>query len=113
MDNYNIFIERSSDDDKQEKLEYSISKKDILKTIPKNAINISNEQLSKTMTEWRWRIFKFDNFDNNMDTFIEISYKKPNETRKYISANGKWVERDIGIEFDKFVVLNKYAYSNT
>lgn len=104
----NIFIERDSNE-KQDKSECSISKKDILNTIPKNALDKCNGQLANIMTEWRWRIFQFE---KDKETFIEMSFKKPTESRKYINTVGKWVERNVGKEFDSFVIVEKYAYCN-
>ena len=102
----NIFIERDPDE-KQDKSECSISKKDILDTIPKNALDKCDKQMANVMTEWRWRIFQFE---KDKETFIEMSFKKPNESRKYINNTGEWVERNIGKEFDPFVIVEKYAY---
>lgn len=107
MDDNNVFLERDPNDD-QNDTEYTVSKKDILKSIPKNAFDKSNKTMATTMTEWRWRIFRFS---ENKETFIEISFKKPDETRKYINGDGIWVERNIGNEFDSFVILEKYAYT--
>lgn len=85
-----------------------LSKKEIMESIPENCLKVQNVDLSKTNAEWRWRFFKFPNKKNEV---IEMSYKQPNKNRKYINKDGEWVEREIGDEFDKFVISEYYHYT--
>ena len=90
-----------------------VSKVEILKSIPTGAIKTEQKELKETHTEWRWRIFKFPKGTNGeTKESIEISYQKPNQDRLYVNKNGEWVNREIGPEFDKFVVDQFYHYAN-
>jgi len=90
-----------------------VSKVEILKSIPQSATKTEQIKLKETHTEWRWRIFKFPNGnDGQTKESIEISYIKPNEKRLYVNRNGEWVNREIGPEFDKFVIDQFYHYTN-
>lgn len=119
----NIFIthmkNKSSKDDifiKYENIEQndqgnentSLSKEEILKSIPENALKVANNELTKTHIEWRWRIFEIPNRANKL---IEMSFKKPNDQRMYINKSGSWVNSEVGKEYDKFVVDEYYSYS--
>lgn len=85
-----------------------LSKKEILDSIPIDCSNVSNNNFSQVMTEWRWRFLKIPDKNNEV---VEISYKTPNENRKYINNKGDWVERNIGTEFDIFVTDEYYFYT--
>lgn len=85
-----------------------LSKKEIIDSLPKNCTREQNPEIAKTHIEWKWRFFKFPNKNNEV---IEISYKFPNENRKYINKMGKWVDCDIGNEFDEFVISEYYHYT--
>lgn len=87
----------------------TLSKKDIISSIPSDCLKSRDIDLLKTKTEWRWRIFKFPNKENDV---IEISYKSPHEKRKYINKTGDWVERNIGEEFDIYVIDEFYHYTD-
>jgi hypothetical protein len=90
-----------------------VSKVEILKSIPVGATKTEQKEKKDTHTEWRWRIFKFPNGnDGQTKESIEISYVKPNEKRLYVNKNAEWVNREIGPEFDKFVVEQFYHYTN-
>mgnify|MGYP000555980452 CR=1 FL=1 len=86
----------------------TLSKNEILKSIPNNHFKKADDIMAKTNIEWRWRIFKFPNKTNEV---IEISFKKPNEDRKYINKFGEWVVRNISSKYDKYVIDEYYAYS--
>lgn len=90
-----------------ESINMSILKNDLLNSIPKNATSEENIIFAKYKTEWRWRIFKFPEKDNEV---VEISKKEPNKNRLYINKNGDWVERNIDKSFDKYVIEQYYAY---
>jgi hypothetical protein len=95
-------------DELEENIPTSISKDEILRSIPKNALKKSDNNLSQTKTEWRWRIFKFPNKKSDV---IEISFKKPSDKRMYINGNGTWVYREIDTQLDQFVVDEFYTYN--
>ena len=111
--NDSIFIKQSEIKTKDKNMNNtysSLSKKEIIGSIPTDYLKKQYTNLSKTHAEWRWRFFKFPNKSNEV---VEISYKPPNEKRKYISKDGEWVERDIGNEFDTFVISEYYHYTGT
>ena len=89
-----------------------VMKTEIIKSIPSDAIKKENVELQKTKIEWRWRLFKFPNTENGDKEAIEISYIKPNSERLYINKKSKWVNMEIGKEFDNFVVDQFYHYTD-
>ncbi len=103
-----IFLKRSEvESDKIDSI--PLTKSDVIESIPKNFVKSVDKVLEKVSTEWRWRIFKFPNRENEV---VEISFKKPNEKRMYINRTGEWVYREINQDFDKFVVDEYYVYSD-
>jgi hypothetical protein len=104
MDNTNIFIKKTELNNDKETIKYS--KSEIMKSIPDNSLKNTNEELSKTKIEWRWRFFKIP----NKNDIIEISFKKPNENRKFINKNGDWIDFNIDDIFDQFVIDSFYHY---
>jgi len=58
------------------------SKEEILKAIPKEAVENQNIELGLLLVEWRWRFLKKINTKN----IVEISYKNPNENRLYLNS---------------------------
>jgi PAB1-binding protein PBP1 len=82
-----------------------VLKDDIMSNIPEDAKNRNSEdeKLAQTKTEFRWRIFKSD----NENEFIEISMKKPNESRLLFNHDGKWIESDNN-SYDQYTVVKKY-----
>lgn len=112
-----IFIKRSEIESDEESDRYdgstdskniAISRKEIINMIPKNCSKQKNTELAKTKTEWRWRVFKLPNKDNES---IEISLKHPDEERKYIDKNGSWVNCKVSEEFDAYVTCEYYHYA--
>lgn len=103
-----IFIEQ---DIKQNKL-YKLYKKNIIKSIPNDALKEPDNILAKNKTEWRWRIFKFPHKNNET---IEISYKNYKENDKYrffVDKNGDWVKQeDLDKNFDQFLIDQYYIYA--
>lgn len=102
-DKNDIFIKHN------EKTVSSLSKKEILDSIPKDSLKTPNEFLGKIKTEWRWRIFKIPGKDNEI---IEISYKKKDQSRMFINNSGEWVSTNVDQSFDKFVINQFYSYSD-
>jgi hypothetical protein len=103
MDNdEDIFVTKSKDDKKK-----ILTKLEVMQTIPQNAINIENKIAQQTCKELRWRIFKLPNKKNE---FIEISYKHPKEERMFLNKNGKWINDNIPIEYDIFLINQYYIY---
>ena len=105
----NIFVKQTEESENNNDDISVLSKEEILESIPKEALKKKDSNLAKINTEWRWRIFQIPDREN---TLIEISFKKPNDERMYIGKNGKWVNSQVGKEFDKFVIDEYYVYSN-
>ena len=112
----NIFVKQnefSKQNDFVEKNEMTdnkiLSKKEIIDSIPKPNFKKRNEDKSKTNIEWRWRFF---NIPNKKNELVEISYKHPEKKRKYINQSGEWVEREISLDFDKYVTNEYYHYTD-
>lgn len=100
----NIFMTKS-DCEKQ----LILSKYEVMQTIPSIAVFKKDEHASELCKELRWRIFKFPERENEI---VEISYKLPNEPRMFMNKYGKWVNRDIGDEYNQFLVKEYYVYEN-
>jgi len=83
-----------------------LSKDEIMNSIPKEATENENIDQQNNATEYRWRIIKLPNKKNDI---IEMSYKKPNEERFFMSRVGNWVKYD-GIDFSSYVVKTYYFY---
>lgn len=98
----NIFITRSECEKN-----IVLSKFEVMKTIPTVALQKQNTDSANTCKELRWRVFKLPNKENEI---IEISYKLPNEPRMYMNKSGKWVSREIGNEYDQFLIKEYYIY---
>ena len=82
-----------------------ISKDLLAQNIPQDSLDKPIDALALKCVEWRWRFFKID--ERN---FIEISQKYPDQERKYIDNTGKWIECNIGDEWNKYCVSSKYYY---
>lgn len=77
------------------------------KKIPsKDTFPKSQQQLKLTYTEWRMRKYNIDN-----KTYFEISFIKENKDRKYVSGVGTYVKTNIDPIFDKYIVDEKYWYT--
>ena len=100
MDNqYNIFA-------KKEKGKNNLDKK-ILSSIPKSAIETEDKDLALSKMEMRWRIFKIPEIQNEI---VEMSYKKPDEDRMYMSQGEKWVKYNDDGKYDQYIVKTYYYY---
>jgi hypothetical protein len=99
----NIFI-------KNNKSQIILVEEELLSLIPKEATNYQNIELAKIMVEWRWRIFDIPGKKNKM---VEISYQNVKNPRMYMDKYGKWVERVVSDEFDKYVVQSYYCYTDS
>lgn len=106
MSDTNIFIKQTELSNDQNKQNIKYSKSEILKSIPEDSVKHIDSELAKTKTEWRWRFFKIQ----NKNDIIEISFKKPNENRKFINKNGDWINFDIDNTFDQYVIDSFYHY---
>ena len=73
--------------------------------IPKNCDKTPNKELQDKTTEWRWLIYEI-----NKKKYIEISMKKPNEERLYITKNNQFVKRNIDESFNKYIIDKYYYY---
>lgn len=107
--NYNLTISSISDDiEISSDSDYTISEKDILNTIPSNAVNTPDLFNSRIKKEIRWTFFEFPK--NNK--YIEISFKKPNENRFFLDKNNKWIENaeDYTLKYKNYITKIYYAY---
>ncbi len=105
MNTESIFITQNSEE--VENLSGKLTRTCILDTIPKTATNEPIEDWEKTNnTEWRWRFLEYNN-----KMIVEISYRNKNKNRMYCNKYGKWVERDVPKDYDKFVVKEFYYYN--
>jgi hypothetical protein len=105
MNKDDIFIKHDGNSHQKQN---PLSKKDIMDSIPPNALSKCDLKLAESKTEWRWRIFKFPNKKNEI---VEISYKKPFEDRMYINKSGDWITSQVDDFYDKFVTNEFYSYS--
>jgi hypothetical protein len=107
---YDIFVKQSEIQNNSQdnfKLDIIMSKKEILENIPDNYLIVEDKEQQKSKTEWRWRFIKLPNKEKE---FVEISYREPNNTRKYINKNGEWINYDVSNIYDVYVVEEFYCY---
>jgi hypothetical protein len=107
--NNNIFKKINPNDTTSSDLNVTntISKIDIMNSIPDNATHYENNVLNKIKKEWRWIIYKFP---NNKNQLIEISQKEPNCKRLCINKNSEWVEEDNESKYKQYEVERYYVY---
>lgn len=96
----------TSDSNLVNDLQMTLSLKDIIESIPTNAVTKPILNLQSTHTEWRWRFFDF-----NGRTMIEMSKLSPFTDRQYMDNKGKWISYDLDNNWDKYVVDIKYYYA--
>ena len=101
---YNIFAKKKPNIENKKKI---LSKDEIMSSIPNNAIENEDINLSLSKTEYRWRIFKIPDIENDI---IEISHKIPNQKRNYINQNGEWSEYNDDGKFDHYIIKTLYYY---
>jgi len=77
-----------------------------LKIPSEDSFSESQPQLKELYTEWRMRKYSIDN-----KTYFEISFIKGNKSRKYVNNDGKYVNVSIDPTFDKYIVNEKYWYT--
>ena len=84
-----------------------INKKDIFNSIPKNALDYSDEELKKTNTEWRWRIYNIDDKE-----YIEISYTKDGK-QLFLNHDNKWISYPENMlkSYKKSIIKEYYYYT--
>ncbi len=100
----NIFTRKS--DNKITK--YKIKLESLKEIIPVNHLKQKNKDLRKTHTEWRWRLLNI-----NDKTLVEISFKNPEEQRKYMNKKGEYVFYNLDSKYDGFVEDEFYVYSTS
>lgn len=88
-----------------DKTHETISISEIKNSIPENSYKTEQPQLQENNCEWRWRFIRINN-----KTYAEISYKLPNEERKYINNDGVWKSKETN-DFDQYVVEQYYYYT--
>lgn len=99
-------VDSLTDSDDNDESQVILSHQDIIKNIPKGAINQPNPILQKTHTEWRWRFFDLEG-----RKLVEISKLDPKKGRTYMDNTGKWIKYTlVENEWDKFLVESKYCY---
>ena len=98
-------VDSLTDSDDNDDSQVILSYQDIIKNIPKEAINQPNLILQKTHTEWRWRFF-----DLKGRKLVEISKLEPNKDRTYMDNTGKWVKYTLVGGWDQFLIESKYCY---
>lgn len=98
-----IFIKRSELAPQKVKLSLDAVKQ----SIPANSVREQDPSLAEYMTEWRWRILNI-----NDSEIVEMSYKKPNEDRIYMSKTGKWKKSEVDPIFDRYVIETYYCYGD-
>jgi hypothetical protein len=72
----------------------------------KDYYNVEQNNL-KHMIEMRWRIIKFDNSEKEI---VEISRKRPNKERLFLTHSGNWIKYDNSSDLDKYVIKTYYQY---
>lgn len=94
-------------------LNYKIDYKSVLKTIPENSyIEPQNDKTEKIETRWRFLCIPLETNKQKTKRMIEISRKKPNSEREYLSKGMKWIMTTIDPIFDQFVEKQYFYYSN-
>jgi len=91
---------------KIESIQPIIKRDQLMNTIPPNTYDCPNNELLGHMIEWRWRFFNI-----NEHQFVEISQKHHNKERLYVDGNGQMIEKIIGDEWNKYIVDEKYYYT--
>lgn len=85
-----------------------INKLQIMDTIPKGSVKVEQTRLiNKGFTEWRWRIYHFDNKD-----FVEISKKEKDTDRIYLSKDRKWIKYSLPDIYLTKIKDTYYYYAN-
>lgn len=99
-----VFIKKKEDETTDNII---LSKKEVLESIPKTAIDKSDKELASKYAEYRWRILKLPNKTNET---LEISIKKPNCDRLFRSHNSAWITYDKDNLLDQYVIKEYYWY---
>ena len=91
----------------KEKNQLKVQYENIIKSIP-YPYYLEKQVDKKDMIETRWRFLKINN-----KNVVEISRKKPNEQREYLTnnTNSDWVKKDVDSVYDNFVIEKYYYYS--
>jgi hypothetical protein len=101
---FNVFAKKKPNVQIEKKI---LPRDEIIKSIPKNAVEHENLELAKTLVETRWRFFQFPENENET---IEISYKTPTQERLYMNQNSEWVTYNLSSDFDRFIIKTYYFY---
>ncbi|AYV75678.1 MAG: hypothetical protein Terrestrivirus2_186 [Terrestrivirus sp.] len=107
-------------------ISYNKVKTDIVKeTIPPGSYTIEQPLLSNHMVEMRWRFLhipiehlnttKGDNStktkNKTVQKIVEMSRKKPDNSREYLNKQMKWVISEVDELFDQYVTEQYFFYT--
>lgn len=89
----------------------------IKNTIPEGSYAVEQPLLSSCKVELRWRFIHLPNkiinniHNDDVKKVVEISRKKPDCLREYLNKQMKWVNKDVDVMFDEYVVQQYYFYT--
>jgi hypothetical protein len=98
----NIFV-KLTDKPRQK---FKFDNENLKNSIPINALDKSDLNMSKTYIEWRWRIFNI-----KQKEYVEISYQIPNGKRIFINKYSEWTDKTPDNDFDNFVIKQYFSYT--
>lgn len=79
----------------------------VLKSIPQPHHHKERPHLAKVAVEFRCRMIKI-----RSKNYLELSMKKPNEKRKYLTYEDQWItDCIIPKKYDKYVTKTIYSYT--
>lgn len=107
--NLSVFVKKK-DRDNGTTNNIVLSKDEVMASIPKSAVEKCDEKLALTHTEYRWRLLKIPGKKNEI---VEMSIKKPNTNRVFMSKNMNWIEYDKAHLFDQYVTKEYFYYVST
>ena len=103
INNDSIFIKQSEIPKKEQKLCYQ----SIIDSLPEPHYKESKSQLRSKAIEWRWRFYKIGDIK-----VAEMSFLPPSSNeRTYVDKNGNYVKKNIGTDFDKYIIEEYYFYT--
>jgi hypothetical protein len=106
MDDLSIFFKKKGKKISPEPV--TISREELMSTIPDDAVKVPDIKKADKHREHRWRIIKLPDREAEL---IEISVKDPDKNRIFISQNGTWIEYSESHLYDKYVTDEYYYYN--
>lgn len=96
---------------KKKDIYYKICYDSILQTIPKGSYTEPQKD-NDDKIEMRWRFLHIPNIKSKgYKKVVEISKCHPNESRKYLDNQMKWVNMTVDPYYDQFVIKQYYYYT--